>query len=526
MNTKISEKFALVSKLMLSTILLTLVMALPVCAQQAALAEGKSAPTPAPKPAATPAPQASPAPLKIGSVVVSGSLRLRAENWSWFETDKAEPAYTFGAATLRLALSQQKERYEWQVEGEVPVFLGLPDKAIAPAPQGQLGLGGTYYAATGRQDASVIFKQGFVRFKGLFGDKASSLKLGRFEFNDGLEVMPSDATLATVKRDHISQRLIGAFGFSHVGRSFDGLLYARNTKAGNFTFLGARPTEGVFQLNGNDELDVDVWYAAFTKPKKHKTGESEWRAFALHYHDGRRVLKTDNRPQALRAADADNIRITTLGGHYLGAYQAGTGKVDALLWGAGQFGSFGRLAQRSGAIAAELGYSFAGSRFADKLRPWVRGGYFRSTGDGDPNDGTHGTYFQVLPTPRIYARTPFFNAMNNEDAFGQLRLKPHAKLGVRFDAHHLRLSSKQDLWYVGGGAFQQRTFGYVGRPSGGKQSLGWLFDASADVNVTARTSFTIYYGGIRGGSVQSAIYPLGGANPGAHFAYLELTQKF
>jgi hypothetical protein len=273
-------------------------------------------------------------------------------------------------------------------------------------------------------------------------------------------------------------------------------------------------------------LDVDVWYAAFTKPIKRKVSESEWRLFALHYHDGRRTLKTDNRSMTARVADTNNIRITTLGGHYVGVYRVGKGKVDTLLWGAGQFGSFGRLDQRSGAIAAEIGYSFVGNKFADRFRPWLRGGYFRSTGDGDPNDGAHGTFFQVLPTPRIYARTPFFNAMNNEDAFGQLRLKPHTKLGLRVDAHHLRLSSKEDLWYVGGGAFQKRSFGYVGRPTAGNRSLGWLFDVSADLNLSARTSFTIYFGGVRGGGAQSAVYPLGGANPNARFGYFEMTRKF
>ena len=45
---------------------------------------------------------------------------MRMENWDWFETDKAENAYTFGAATLRLGLSQQKEKVEWLVEGGVP----------------------------------------------------------------------------------------------------------------------------------------------------------------------------------------------------------------------------------------------------------------------------------------------------------------------------------------------------------------------------------------------------------------------
>ncbi len=472
--------------------------------------------------AAKPAPAPTPASLRVGSLTISGSVRARLESWDWFDTSAANGNYNFGAVTLRLGISQQREKFEWQVEGAFPWLVNVPDHAIAPAPQGQLGLGGNYFAASGRQDASALLKQAYLRFKGIGGDKASSLKLGRFEFNDGTEVTPTDATLATIKRDHIAQRLIGTFGFSHVGRSFDGVQYGRNAKSGNLTLLAARPTEGVFQLKGNAELDVDFYYGAFTKPFKFKTGESEMRAFALHYHDGRRVLKIDNRAATLRAADTDNIRITTLGGHYIGAYKAGRGRVDVLLWGAGQFGGWGQLDHRAGAMAAEAGYQFSG-RLADKIKPWVRAGYFRSTGDGDATDTTHGTYCQVLPTPRIYARFPFFNQMNNEDAFAQLRLKPHAKFSLRADVHRLRLSSAKDLWYAGGGAFQAQTFGYAARPSGGRQSLGTLADVSIDYNVTARTTLTCYLGGVRGGGVAGSIYPEGRH---ARFAYLEFTQKF
>ncbi len=473
-------------------------------------------PAPTPTPAAKPA--AAPAPIKLGKLTLSGSLRARFESWDWFETSAAENSYNFGAATLRLALGQQLEKFEWQVEGAFPLLLGLPDHAIAPAPQGQLGLGATYFAANGRQDASAFVKQAFIRFKGLAGDKASSLKLGRFEFNDGTEVIPTDASLATLKRDHISQRLIGTFGFTHVGRSFDGVQFVRNAKSGNFTFVGARPTEGVFQLRGWKELDVDFYYGAFTKPIKRKTSESDLRLFALHYHDGRRVLKTDNRPAALRAADNEKIRVTTVGGHYLGVAKAGAGKADVLLWGAGQFGDWGKLNQRAGALAAEAGYQFGG-----KINPWLRAGYFRSTGDGNPNDGTHNTFFQVMPTPRIYARFPFYNLMNNEDAFAQLRLKPHAKLALRTDVHRLRLSSANDQWYLGGGAFQPQTFGYTGRPSNGRKTLGTLVDLSADYTLTPTTTLTFYLAGVRGGAVAKSIYPQGG---NARFLYLELAKRF
>ncbi|MBL8204488.1 MAG: alginate export family protein [Blastocatellia bacterium] len=466
-----------------------------------------------PKPLTAPATSA-PAPIKIGNVTLSGNLRTRFESWDWFESTTANNEYNFGAATLRLSLSQQREKVEWQIEGAFPLLMNLPTNALAPAPQGQLGLGAAYFAANGNKDASVFIKQAFVRFKG----KANSVKLGRFEFSDGLEVMPTEASLATIKRDHLSQRLIGPFGFTHVGRSFDGVQYVYNTKQNNVTFLAVRPTEGVFQLRGWNELDIDLFYGAYTKPIKAKNSESDWRVFAMHYHDGRRVLKTDNRTLALRTADVEKIRVTTVGGHYVTVAKAGSGKADFLLWGAGQFGDWGVLNQRAGAVAVEAGY-----QFNQKLKPWIRAGYFRSTGDGDANDTQHGTFFQMLPTPRIYARFPFFNAMNNEDAFIQLRLKPHAKLGLRTDLHHLQLSNANDLWFVGGGAFQKQTFGFIGRPSNGKQSLGTLVDVSADWTLTPTTVVTFYWAGVRGGEVASSLYPVG---HNVRFGYVELTKRF
>jgi hypothetical protein len=477
------------------------------------------------KPADAAKPQPAPAqtyePIKIGDVTFSGSLRARIEDWDWFKTPAADGNYTYGAVQLRLSLSQQKERIDWQVEGEFPWLVNLPKTAIAPAPQGQLGFGASYFAASGTKDVSAILKQAYVRFKGLAGDEASSLRVGRFEFSDGMEVTPKDATLAALKRDQIQQRLIGPFGFTHVGRSFDGVQYVRNTKESNFTLVGARATEGAFQLNANKEMDVDFYYGAFTKPVAGKRAQSEARAFALHYHDGRNALKTDNRALAARTIDGENIRLTTMGGHFISAIKAASGTLDLLVWGAGQFGSWGRLDHRAGAIAVEGGY-----KFGVRTNPWLRAGYFRSTGDGDPADNTHGTFFQVLPTPRILARFPFYNSMNNEDIFGQFRIKPHARLALRADVHHLRLSDTRDLWYVGGGAFQDQTFGYVGRPSGGNRSLGTMFDLSADFNLTSTTVFTVYASGVRGGSVQKFIYPAGGDRPAARFLYFELTQRF
>jgi hypothetical protein len=460
-------------------------------------------------------------PINFGDVTFSGSLRARVENWHWFDTTAADPDYTFGASLLRLSLSQVKPKLDWQLEAAVPILINLPENSIAPAPQGQLGLGASYFSASGKQDASVNLKQAFLRFKSLGGDKPSSLRIGRIEFADGSETTPVDPTLATLKRDHIAHRLLGPFTFSHVGRSFDAVHYTRNTKTTNITFLAARPTEGVFQLNANKELDVDFYYGAFTKLLTNKRANSDGRIFALHYHDGRGALKTDNRSEAERRADGKNIRVTTIGGHFISAIKTGGGTTDLLFWGVAQFGRWGQLDHQAGAVAIEGGY-----QFPFKLKPWLRGGYFRSTGDANPNDNRHGTFFQILPTPRIYARFPFYNLMNNEDAFLQLRLTPERRLTLRADLRYLRVSNEKDLWYLGGGAFQERTFGYIGRPSGGNRALGTLADLSIDYNVSSKLVLTFYSGGVAGGRVQGFVYPEHGVRSSSRFLYFELSQRF
>ena len=503
----------------------TLANASPADDKTPAAATPATTPTPAAAPARqTPAPPKAPKQLKLGRVNVNGSLRVRAESYGWFETPGFDDEYTFGAAQLRLSLGQQREKWDWLVEGQFTGLVNLPEHAVAPAPRGQLGLGASYFAANGRQDASVALKQAFVRAKGIFGDKRSSLRVGRFEFVEGAETTPADATLAALKRERLAHRLVGNFGFSHVGRTFDAVQYVRNNKSSNLTLVGGRAVEGVFQLRALKELDVDFWYGAFTKPLASGRVQSEYRLFGLHYHDGRGALKTDNRAAAARRADAENIRVTSVGGHYIAAVRTSRGTADVLAWGVGQFGGWGNLSHRAGAGAFEGGFQPGGA--LSKVKTWFRAGYFRSTGDGDPADGRHTTFFQVLPTPRVYARFPFYNLMNSEDLFAQVQLKPHARLQLRADVHALRLSESRDLWYAGGGAFQETSFGYQGRPSGGGKSLGTLFDLSADVSLTPTTTLTLYGAGVRGGTVISNTYAAGGANPLARLFYVELTRRF
>jgi hypothetical protein len=405
----------------------------------------------------------------------------------------------------------------------VPFMLGLPANATGTGPnQGALGLGSNYVSAnSGSQNTAMIFpKQLFVRFDGLGGDKGHTLQVGRFEFLDGSELVPKNATLAAVKKDRVYQRLIGNFGFSDVGRSFDGIHYSYATPNSNVTFIGAVPTRGVFQVDGWGWNRIAFNYTSYTREWGTRKHAADTRFFFIEYDDFRHILKTDNRPLAARRTDLANIRIDTYGGHSLHAFDTAAGGIDLLFWGALQTGRWGVQQQRAGAVDMEGGFQ---PKVAAWLKPWLRGGFTYGSGDGNPNDNTHGTFFQLLPTPRPYARFPFFNMMNTEDRFAILQLRPNAKVTVSSEFHALRLSDANDLWYSGGGAFQPWTFGYTGRSTSGKQSLGNLYDTGVDYRVTRKLTVSGYVGYTQGLAAMEQIYPQG---KNGRFGYLELFQRF
>ena len=457
-------------------------------------------------------------PVTIGGVTLSGSLRTRLESWDWFG-GAANGTYVYPGTLLRVGLSQDGARLDWNAEVSVPVLVALPEQ---PPGTGPAGLGANYFLANHRQREAVgVFpKQAFMRVKDLGGTGGQSLKVGRMEFFDGAETVPTNATLAAIKGDRVASRLLANFGFTHVQRSFDGAQYALDRPGLNVTVLAARPTQGVFQVNGWGDLRINVVYGALTRQVGGATTNAgDWRVFGLAYSDQRDgVTKTDNRPLATRRLDHGHVNMTTFGGHYIGAMERAPGTVDLLVWGGAQIGSWGDLAHRAGALAAEGGWQ-PHTRFA----PWIRGGFDYASGDDDPNDTTYGTFFQVLPTPRQYARFPFFNLMNSADAFGELALRPFGRMRARMEVHSLHVADGHDLWYQGGGAFQPATFGYIGQGVGGQRKLATLYDVGADVTVSARWAISVYYAYASGGPASAVSYATHNA---ATLAYLEVLIRF
>ncbi len=456
----------------------------------------------------------------LGSLDLTVNWRTRAELWDWFEGNTGNSDYGFGHSQLRVAIGQKRSKIDWLVEGEAVTIFALPTDAVAPAPLGQLGLGGTYYAANSNNanNASGFLKQAYVQFKQL---GPTNLKLGRFEFFDGVEARSTDPVVTTVVNTRIAHRLISNFGFTAVQRTFDGAQFQWNSGPHNITAFGGRPTEGIFQVEGMKEVDIQTYYAAYNQAVKTTNGAGSLRVFGIGYIDTRStVLKTDNRSAAARTADTGDIKLGTWGADYVHAFHTkDAGTWDVLAWGVFQTGAWGNLTQRASAFVAEAGWQSTESA----LKPWISAGYSFGSGDKDPNDSTHGTFFQLLTTPRQYARFPFYNMMNNEDAYATLNIRPTSKLALRSELHGLWLADAADLWYLGGGVFQESTFGFQGRPSGGNKSLATVVDVSADYPLTRYLNLTLYYSHASGGSVVSSIYPKSG---NGQLSYVEATVHF
>lgn len=463
----------------------------------------------------------APKPGATGKLPFSVSVydRTRVDAWQWFAAPPETETYGYVESLVRLGIAQRIKHVDWQLELSQPAMLALPSASISPiAAQGQLGLGGTYYASNGNNSypAAASLKQGFVRYH--FPGQDKSLRLGRFEFFDGQELQTKNVAMSWLQTNRIAQRLIGNFGFSNAQRSFDGIDAHYGGSDWDVTGMVARADQGVFNMNANPELNVDLQYLALSRfeLKQHLL----WRVFGIGYHDGRTgVLKTDNRPLAVRTADHHNIRVGSYGGDVLTVAPAGRGQFDFLAWGVLQNGNWGVQHHSAGAAAVEGGYRF--TKIA--TQPWVRGGFYRGTGDNNPNDDQHNTFFQVAPTPRVYARFPFFNLMNNKDEFVQVIDKPTRKLELRSDLHWLQLTSANDLWYQGGGAFDNKVFGFVGRPANSHSSFISLADISADWQATHALALNFYYGHAWGKSVVRAIYPTSDAT---QFGYVEMVYRW
>jgi len=467
---------------------------------------------------------------------LEASDRLRGEFVDFF-TSKAgskTPNFRYNFLGNRFQAGIRVRRDPWEA------FVQFQHTVLDDVPVDGAGPGGPYFTNTKRSfQEQGWLRQGWVRAEDLLGVKGAGIVVGRQLWRDGLEAPARDANLQWLKQLRIAERLIGPGDYTHIGRSLDGGQVHWDTEWLNVSGFGFQPASGGFEISAGRPIEgIQLGGLSATVKDSPRFPSSDARLFWIYYSDHRKLIGAsectantpprngtcllDNRPDAVRKADTGDLRIHTIGANAAHVSVLGPGKADVLSWAAGQLGAWQALDQRAWAYDLEAGYQLTGLW----ARPWTRLGFFRGSGDPDPNDHVHETFFQMLPTARQYAQFPFYNMMNNQDTFAQLLLQPYRSLGLRSEFHWLRVVEGKDFFYSGGGATKDDFFGFAGGPPTGApqgaHQVGYLVDIAFTWKPTDLLTVYAYYGHVFGGDVVHQLY----AGREANYAYVESTVAF
>jgi hypothetical protein len=443
---------------------------------------------------------------------------IRMEAWRFFQPppEGGNGDYAFGANRLFGGVQRSTQRYDLTAALQYVQFGGLPSNAVGPGP---LGTGAAYFAHAGRSDSHQLYlRYANVRLKRAL--PGLSLQVGRMPYSSGGEAPSGNPKLEAVKQQRVAARLIGEFEWSLYQRAYDGVRADATYGRWSGTAIAVHPTQGGFEdAAGLMMPDVTVAGGAATFRSTALVPAVQWQLFAFRYRDTRRVTaRADN---SGRTAPAVALGINTFGGTVVAAPAPASGhQWDAVVWLVGQSGSWYEQTHRAASVAAEAGYQWIDARW----QPWVRGGWFFASGDRNPFDHRHGTFFQMLPTVRRYSQTTLYSQMNNTDAIAQVILRPRAAVNVRLDWHRVGLASSRDSWYSGSGATQSRgtIFGFSTRPSFDAKHLATIGEGAADFVISPHWSVAGFLGIARGGPVVATAF----SGRTLKFAYVENAIQF
>ncbi len=415
---------------------------------------------------------------------------LRFEYWDTFDKKGYQDGYDYNRTydfvsnKLRLGIGMSYSLIDTYVQLNWTQFGGLPDDA-------EFGLGALYYKFNGHFGGPVTHPSkstdpGYVALSQLWIRVRSPFlngfwfKFGRFLYLSGLEAgLPKNKNLRWLKKLRVSQRMIGPFDWSRVGRGFDGFEVSYDSRFWNITASYMHPTPGGFYLkrddwtkNGKSTHRISIATVTFSiKENNPCLPDTDAQLFYYYYNDKRRLpfnIKIINgHNYTAELSGLGDCEIHMAGAHLIHVHKVGPEMLDFLIWGGYQWGNWGRgiggndhvLDHNAWAISLEAGCNFKNFPW----NPWIRGGYFYGTGDGDPDDRKHHTFFMMIPTLRIYSLTPSYTFMNTNYFMTQVILTPCRKVLVRSDVHFVRLTEGADFWYLGSGMMRpdKGSYGYI-----------------------------------------------------------------
>jgi hypothetical protein len=352
----------------------------------------------------------------------------------------------------------------------------------------------------------------------------------RLDLHQGFAVLgdpkefPVTAKVGRQELSYGDERLIGAFDWNNIGRSFDAAK-ARWQQPGSWVdaFVGrvVIPDNEHFDVVNDYDVLSGIYASTRTLVPKQET---EVYFLARNVGADSPYALGHNLPPFMTGASPRDIytlgtRIKSLPGQFNGwDYETEI---------AGQLGNYHasptspRLDQRAFAAHVAGGYTFTDACGS----PRVGLEYNYSSGDSNPNDHTHETFDNLFPTNhKFYGYMDFFSWQNMHNARLATTIRPLKKLILTGDYHAFWLADTHDYFYQVNG-LPRTTGGYGIRPGAGN-FVGTELDLIATYNATSYLSLQGGYGHFFVGDyIENSLRPVGGATD-ADFVYAQVIFNF
>lgn len=402
----------------------------------------------------------------VDKIDFSGEIRLRFEGLMNF--DGSYPVDTSFARTL----SRTRFKVEANVSEKLKAVIQFQDSRT----WGQ-------EAHTLADSKNVDLHQVYFQYSNI-GDSPFSLKLGRQELVYG------------------DERLIGAVGWSNVGRSFDAvkLIYSKD----ELQVDGFVATTN--ETGGNDrDASFGGVYASY---RKTPVGNIE--AYFLRKSDGRSIFFGE-----LPGVSPDTLTINTMGFRLAGKLDGPPLSYQAEA--AFQTGDYGPDEHEAFAAHARLVYD---TGFGSDLRLLAE--YNFASGDDDRTDGKHGTFDNLFPTNHNkYGYMDFIGWKNIEDVRIGISLSPLKGHLLQADYHLFNVATNHDNVYTAGGGVLLRIPAGVDEDEIGQEiDITWKFSPVEGLGVFAG------YSHFKAGSLFDVALPETAFRDDADFLYLQTTVTF
>lgn len=297
------------------------------------------------------------------------------------------------------------------------------------------------------------------------------------------------------------ERLLGAFGWDNVGRSFDTVRVRLRVGAWSNDFFAARLVDVRRGGAGHRVGNQDLYGAYLTRAATGSPRRTE--IYGLFLHDGLRTGGELNAPP-------ETLAIVTFGFRH--SHQRATGWRYSIehAW---QFGERGPDGHRAAMLIASGGRAWAG-----RWQPRLQLEYDFATGDNNPKDGRAREFNNLFPTNHpFYGYADLVGLRNLHALRFTAALRLHPKLICEADYHRFLLAARRGPWKNAGG----RVLGFDPTGEAGRD-LGQEFDLTFRIPLEKHLNFLAGYSIFLPGRFASRTR----GPESHHFGYLQTTLRF